>query len=279
MSKFHDTYKGLATGPTGIPMRDDDARELEKLLDSGEYSPIRKHSVKAESFVPGERADISVISDESVDGDKQIILAKSIDFTRFQKNPIVTYGHNWYAPPIGKSLWQKQSNKSWKAKTQYATKPDGIESKDWMPDKIWHLVKSGFLPGKSIGGVAKFRAIEKSDVEANSDFAGAKEVSESVHILEYSVVPIQCNINAVVQQVAKGEIDLSPEFISSIPELEQLLKEIESRKEELPRIKSYQTAEEYIGQLEKEMEEKLRNKCLEAPSIINDMLEVQMGRV
>jgi hypothetical protein len=279
MANFHETYKGLATGPTGIPMRDDDARELEKLLDSGEYSPIRKHSTKAESFSPGERADISVITDESVDGDKQIILAKSIDFSRFQKNPIVTYGHNWYSPPIGKSLWQKKVGNSWKAKTQYASRPDSIDSKDWMPDKIWHLVKSGFLPGKSIGGVAKFRSIEKSDVEQNPEFTGAKEISESVHILEYSVVPIQCNVNAVVQQVAKGEIDLSPEFIHSIPELEQLLKEISDRKEELPRIKNYQTAEEYIASLEREMEEKLRNKCLEAPSIINDMLEVQMGRV
>lgn len=279
MAKFFELYKGMATGPTGIPMRDDDARELEKLLDSGEYVPMKKHTTLLESFAPNERADISVISDSSVDGDKQIVLAKSIDMTRFQKNPIVTYGHNWYAPPIGKSLWQKRVGEVWKAKTQYVTKPDGIETKDWLPDKIWHLVKSGFLPGKSIGGVAKFRNVEKSDIESNPDWAGAKQVSESVHILEYSVVPIQCNVNAVVQQIAKGEIELSQEFVSSIPELEQLLKEIEDRKEELPRIKSYVTAEEYIKSLEREAEEKLNKHCLEAPNMVIDILEREMGRV
>ena len=63
MAKFFELYKGMATGPTGIPMRDDDARELEKLLDSGEYVPMKKHTTLLESFAPNERADISVISD------------------------------------------------------------------------------------------------------------------------------------------------------------------------------------------------------------------------
>ncbi len=279
MAKFHETYKGLATGPTGIPMRDDDARELEKLLDTGEYVPFKKHSTKAESFAPGERADISVISDESVDGDKQVVQAKTLDFSRFQKNPIVTFGHNWYGPPIGKSLWQKCFNKSWKAKTQYATKPDGIESKDWVPDKIWHLVKSGYLPGKSIGGVAKFRPIEKSDVEGNPDWAGAREITESVHIIEYSVVPIQCNVNAVVQQIAKGEIELPEDFITSIPELYELVKEIKIRQDELPRIKNFRTAEDYLAELRREFESKLSKRCLAAPEVVIDMLEVHMGRV
>ena len=279
MANFNEFYKGLATGPTDIPMRDEDAREVEKLLDSGEYRPIKKHTTLLESFAPNERADISIISDSSVDGDKQIVLAKTIDISRFTKNPVVTYGHNWYAPPIGKSLWQKRVGEVWKAKTQYAPRPENVESKNWLPDQIWHLVKESYLPGKSIGGIAKFKAVEKADLEANPSWAGAKEVSESVLLLEYSVVPLQCNANAIVQQVAKGNIDLSADFISSIPDLEVMLKELQAKRDELPVIKNYVTAEEYIKRLEAEAQFALNKHLLEAPAMAMDMLEVAMGRV
>lgn len=273
--KFHDAYKGMAHSALNIPMRDDDAREVEKLLDSGEYSPIKKHSTILESFLPGERSDISVITDGSVDSDREIIVPKGVDFSRFAKNPIVTFGHNWYSPPIAKSLWQKlTANGSWKAKTQYASRPETLaKEQNWLPDTIWHLVKEGFLPGKSIGGIGKVREVTKEDIDKNPDWSGAKRVADEILIYEYSVVPIQANKNAIVEAIAKSLVQIPEDFLQkNFPEIYETLKETQV---DVPSIKSYKTLEEH--------QEQLRNvfirRCAELPNLVDDALSSVLGRV
>lgn len=273
--KFHDAYKGMAQSALNIPMRDDDAREVEKLLDSGEYSPLYKQSIKIESFSPGERSDISVISDGSVDSDKEILIPKGIDFSRFQKNPIVTFNHNWSAPPIAKSLWQKLlPNGEWKAKTQYASRPENHPSeKEWIPDTIWHLVKEGFLPGKSIGGVGKSRLITKEDIEKNPSWAGAKRIVDEVLIYEYSVVSVQANKNAIVEAVAKSLVQVPEDFLqTNFPEVYKVLKETQV---DLPSIKSYKTLEEHQA----EIRNTFIKRCADLPNLVDDALSSVLGRV
>lgn len=270
--KFHETYKGLAHSALGIPMKDAEAREVEKLLDTGEFAPIKHHSTILESFSPGERSDISVISDSSIDADHEVVVPKGIDFSWYQKNPIVTFGHNWYSPPIGKSLWQKLvGGTTWKAKTQYALRPEALaKEKDWLPDTIWHLVKEGFLPGKSIGGLGKTRAITKDDGEL---YGKAKTIVEEMRIYEYSVVPIQANQNAIVEQVAKSLISFPEDFLQkNFPEAFEKLKETH---EELPTIKEFRTLEEYRN----EIKSKFAEKCVELPNLVDDVLAGVLGEV
>lgn len=281
MAKFHETYKGLATGPTGCPVTDEDARELEKLLDTGEYTPFKKASHSVESFSPGERADISVISDDSIDADKEIILPKLIDLSRFQKNPIVTFGHDWYSPPIGKSLWQKVTGNVLKAKTAYASRPEGHpESKEWLPDTLYSLVKEGMLPGKSIGGIAKYREITAEDLVKHPDWKGAKRVLESAVLVEYSVVTAQCNPNAVVQAVAKGALSISDDVLqSAFPDIWDLVKQKREQQQDMPVIKDFRTLQDLIKEQEAAYLSKFAEECEKVPSHVNDMLEVMMGRV
>lgn len=272
--KFHETYKGLAHSALGIPMKDDDAKEVDKLLNTGEYEPIRHYSTILESFSPGERSDISVITDGSVDADREVIVPKGVNFERFQKNPIVTFGHNWYSPPIAKSLWQKLvAGNKWKAKTQYASRPETIESKDWMPDKIWHLVKEGFLPGKSIGGLGKVREVTKEDVEKNPAYAAAKGIVDELFVYEYSVVPIQANQNAIVEQVSKSLVSFPDDFLQkNFPDAFEKLKETQ---EKLPTIKEFRTLEEYRN----EIKSKFAEKCVELPNLVDDVLAGVLGEV
>lgn len=275
--KFNPIYKGLATSALGIPLPDDQARELDGFLDSGEFFKFEKHSTNVESFLPGERSDISIISDNSLDSDKEVFIPKSIDFSRFQKNPIVTFGHDWWGPPVGKSLWQKLiANTTWKAKTQYASRPETLDkSIEWLPDTLFHLVKEGFLPGKSVGGVAKFREPTKEDIEKNPDWAGVKRISENVLIYEYSVVPIQANKNAIVEAVAKSIVKFPEETLQKhFPDVWAALKETKDDIE-LPSIKNYITAEQYKEQILGTFAQ----KCAELPNMVDDFIAGALGQV
>jgi len=273
---FHNTYKGMATSPLNTPLKDEDAREIEKLLDTGEYSPFRHFVAKSEGFFPGERSDISVISDDSVDSDKEVFVPNTLKFDRFQKNPIVAYGHNYKIAPIGRSLWQKQINGQWKAKTQYASKPsDYPVDKEWFPDSIFHMVKEGFLPGKSIGGVAKFREPTAEDFTKNVHWTGAKRITTDVQVFEYSVVSLQSNKNAIVQAVAKGLVFFPDEVLSDFPELEDFIKS----KKDLPVITDFVTKEQYLAELESQQFDRIKHLQEEIPQMIKDKLDVMMGIV
>lgn len=271
---FDKAFSKMCQGPLNFPMVDSDARQLEKDLETGEYSPFRKFSSAVESFSPGERADISVISDGSVDEEKEIVDPKGLDFSKYQKNPLVTFGHNYKIPPIGRSMWQKLiGGFTWKAKTQYASRPEAHpERREWVPDSIYHMVKEGFLPGKSIGGITKW---------APDESGKANRIAVKTIVYEYSVVPRQANNNAIVECVSKGLFSIPEEILSDFPEVQEVIKQQEEEKkkyqESLPVIKEYRT----IEQFEKEQEQAVQNKIKilhnKVPQMVEDAFDVLMG--
>ena len=227
-------FSKLCHGPLDFPMEDFDAKELERKLDTGEYSPFRRFSSEFESFFPNERADISVISDGSIDEEGDVVDPKGLDWSKYQKNPLVTFGHNYNIAPIGRSMWQKLiADFTWKAKTQYIPKPkDYPTEKEWFPDSIYHMIKEGFLPGKSIGGITKW---------IKDETGKAKRIATKSIIYEYSVVPRQANNNAIVEAVSKGLVFFPEEVLSDFPEVYNIIKEQKCKEEEfknsLPIIK------------------------------------------
>jgi len=90
-------HYGKAEGPLGFPMTDEGARQLEALLkvqpkEDG-YDYRRAFLAKSVSELqPGERADVSWISEESVDRDREVVLASGMDDSPFKLNPLVTLG-------------------------------------------------------------------------------------------------------------------------------------------------------------------------------------------
>ena len=62
MAKFHKAY-GNCSGPLDFPMQDTEARELEQMLESGDWSPFKLQKGESlESILDGERSDVSVIN-------------------------------------------------------------------------------------------------------------------------------------------------------------------------------------------------------------------------
>lgn len=208
---------GDATGPLGFPMRSEDARELETLMES-RSAEVKNLGIqravcmtKASSFDDGEHADVSFVTTDSLDRDKEVVLQSGIDWKQFRKNPIVTFAHMYDCLPTGKSLWVKADTKNgkdgWLAKTKYTTRPPTDlwpADEPWFPDAVWHFVKSGDLPGKSLGFlVLSARAPTEKEIKARPELASCRCVFDKTMVLEYAVAPVQSNPDAIVQQVSK----------------------------------------------------------------------------
>src|SRR5262245_15595235 len=101
---------GDTEGPLGFSMKDADAKALEALLDTLPEVEYRREAVhKATTdLAPGERADVSWISTETLDRQRDVVLAAGLDDSHFKMNPIVTLAHDYSKAPVGKSPWRRK---------------------------------------------------------------------------------------------------------------------------------------------------------------------------
>src|SRR5436853_5289917 len=109
----HLKQYGGAVGPLGFPQTDDAARRLDALLAAlpKERAFEYRHAVITRApteLNPGERSDVSWISTESPDRMNEVVAARGMNDAQFQSNPLVTLGHAYWLPPVGKSLWRKR---------------------------------------------------------------------------------------------------------------------------------------------------------------------------
>src|ERR1700730_4716437 len=100
LKPYYDTE-----GPHGLPMRDKQATALEarlKSLPKDDAFAFRRLSLGRglSELQPGERADVSWITEESPDRLGDIVVAAGMDDSHFQLNPIVTLNHCYNQPPV-----------------------------------------------------------------------------------------------------------------------------------------------------------------------------------
>lgn len=205
-------YPGMTEGPFGFPMAPDIAREIERVqksLPDGDEFEFRRAFVEskvAETIDGSERADISIISTQAIDRDREVVICRGMDLSQFRKNPVVVWAHRYDSYPVGKAQWVKYDREtdSLKAKTIYAPRPPGHEG-EWYGDTVYHLVKEGFLKGKSIG----FLPLEvgpptPDEIKKSPAWANVYYVIRKALLLEYSIVPVPSNQEALVQAVGKS---------------------------------------------------------------------------
>src|SRR5262245_28324326 len=101
---------GDTEGPLGFPMKDADAKSLDEILrqhPDAEYCRVVVRKATSE-LAEGERADVSWIQTEAIDHEREIVLASGFRDANYAANPIVTINHQYFRPPIGKSLWRRR---------------------------------------------------------------------------------------------------------------------------------------------------------------------------
>jgi hypothetical protein len=207
----------LTEGPLGFPLTDRQCFTLEALLKQLPREPqyaYRKTVVeKATSeLLPGERADVSWITSEDPDRANEVVVARGMNDSQFQLNPIVTMQHCYHLPPVGKSLWRKKAKDGdrvgVKAKTQYPQKPDQWPDDEWPPDVVFPLVQSGLLNGKSIGFLpVKVHTPADSEIDKNQWSKAPSLIIDEWVLLEYACCYLPCQQNAIVESVSKSFAD------------------------------------------------------------------------
>lgn len=185
----------------GLQLPEDVARQVDEIVKTlpKDYKYTRKGAMPETSeLVSGERADISMVSVESIDRDGDVILAKGINTEMFSRNPIVTFAHQYHELPVGRCAWMKKVSGGVRAKTVYTDATETARA-------VWQMTQEGILRGKSIGFLpVKVRSATKEEISRNPHWKNAGSVIESSLLLEYAVAPIPVNQDALVEAVAKG---------------------------------------------------------------------------
>jgi hypothetical protein len=225
-------HYGTTIGPLNFPQSDKAASTLDAILralpKTREYEYRKAVSARAPTELnPGERSDVSWITTESIDRTGEVVVARGMDDAQFQGNPLVTLGHAYWLPPVGRSLWRKRARDGElvgvKAKTQYPPRPDAWPASDpWPPDKVLALVQAGLLQGKSIGFLpTKVHVPDEKEVSRNNWQEPVSLVIDEWLLLEYACVFLPANQDALVEAVSKGSIDIPPDLRDALG-LEQL---------------------------------------------------------
>lgn len=162
-------------------------------------------------FKDGERSSVDYITTKAVDRDGEIVVPNGAVLDHYRKNPVVLFGHDYKALPVGKSLWIKADDKGLISKTQYASAKANPKA-----EQIWNYRKEGFPMAKSIGFIPLEMVHREDfgdlDLKAlgleEKDLAGADVIYPKWLMLEYSDVPVPSNPEALELAISKGILSM-----------------------------------------------------------------------
>ncbi|NLI41963.1 MAG: hypothetical protein GX421_12450 [Caldisericales bacterium] len=151
------------------------------------------------------------ISTKTVDSYNTVILPNAFDETRFAKNPVVPWVHDYYSLPVAKSMWRKRDKMGVLAGTEFYPGD--------FPLEVFRYYELGFLKGWSIGfdwleyiaywdekQREKYEALrEKWEIDGFPDVIFTK-----VDLWEYSACPIPANPDALTKALRDGQIRTLP---------------------------------------------------------------------
>ena len=180
------SYNGLSIRDAGLPtLTDAEMKEAERRIKN----------------VNLERTVQFCISDDSVDRYGDIVRPKGMDKKAYRNNPVVLWGHEYFNPNVGNSL------KEWVESNKVKSVGQFIEGRLYpFADFVYEMLKAGHFRAVSIGFIPTETTVRKSEGE-NPRFLGYE--FKKWELLEYSVVTVPANANALVEAKSAG-IDVSP---------------------------------------------------------------------
>ena len=183
----------------------DEAPEMDGYGDyDDDKKEVKAYSTTVEMKADEPRTVIAKISTTSVDRDGDVVLPRGLKGQEDRKNPVVLLNHNNGSLPIGKALKVERTSDAVIAKVQFAERPkEHPVTAEWIPDTVYSLFKQGILRAFSVGFVPlDMRDATDKDRKKYGDYA--RRVITQWNLLEFSVVPVPANQDALVTQVAKS---------------------------------------------------------------------------
>lgn len=155
-----------------------------------------------------------MINTANTDREGEIMLPLGAQLDNYKKNPVVLWDHNPAIPPIGRTVKISRSKHGLKAKVQFA--------ETWRADEIYNLIKNGFLNTASVGYLTQ-KSIKRNEAGwkdiaiklAQDGYPITKQTKRILtkwELLEWSVVPVPSNPNALRRAFETKSIKLSDEM-------------------------------------------------------------------
>jgi hypothetical protein len=193
-------HKGMPGGigvPTLVKLTADKCKEL--CDESGlEYLPGYENRVI-------ER----IVTTEAPDRDGDIVRAKGIDNRSYRKNPVILFAHNKGSIPIGNSIkeWMEKSISGWKSWDLFLD--NSVDTTGWS-DLIFRFVKSGAMPGASIGFIPVEAKHDHSPEERSKIGLGKWGVEYlKIEKLEHSACAVPSNQEALIAHLKSVDISMA----------------------------------------------------------------------
>ncbi len=160
---------------------------------------IRKGIIVKGKTDDDERSSTETINTDDVDRDNEILLPRGAVLNHYKQNPQVLWAHDYQQPPIGRAAWIKKvlaKPASIMAKTIYAETD--------FAEEIWTLVKDGFLPARSVGFIPlESHEPDEKELVKHPEWQGVRRIYDKWELLEYSVVPVPSNRQALQAAMSK----------------------------------------------------------------------------
>ena len=165
---------------------------------------------------PGERSVIARISTTSVDRDGDVLLPSGVDLRDFKKNPVVLFMHEGKKLPVGTAPLIVRKPDSIIAKVMFAERPDTLpDAQEFVPDTVFSMFQQGVLRAFSVGFM-----LDKARVPTPDDVRRfgrtVKQVITKWRLLEFSVVSVPANQDALAEAVSKGYVPRNSLILSSV---------------------------------------------------------------
>jgi HK97 family phage prohead protease len=131
----------------------------------------------------------AMISTESVDRVGDVVRATGAKLDNYLKNPVVLWSHDYSSPPVAKSL-SLEIMPGYGIKATFQFPPRGASA---QADTIHNLWAGKFINATSIG----FMPIDSKDLAKDDGSFSAPQDYVSWELLEFSLVPVPANQNAL----------------------------------------------------------------------------------
>lgn len=155
----------------------------------------------------GKREVLAIISTNAVDRDGEVVNPKGLKKKNYAGNPVVMVNHDYQTLPIGKALWVKADDDKVLAKYK-------VSDATQLARDVFGLLQDGTLNAHSIGFVANYSSKPTSqEKNARPELKDAKLIHRDWELMEFSVVGIPANPEALTLAVSKGYSQETLKFI------------------------------------------------------------------
>ena len=161
-----------------------------------------KCSIKAQEKGK-DRTFTAVITSDRLDRDREVLLPQGMVPTEFMAGKKTIFWNHDYDMPIGAAKTLRQFNDRWESDAFIAKNTEAMA--DFFPDYVWSLMTQDILGGISVG----YQTIEqrRPTVKDYKDYGNDVEnIITRWKLLEWSVAPLQANIDGIVTAIQKGLI-------------------------------------------------------------------------